>query len=192
MGIELRAWRFDDAESLRENADNPRVAARLRDVFPSPYRLEDARRYIRSCIDASQARQLVCAIAVDGKAVGSAGLFRQEDIRCKTAELGYWLGESYWGRGIATAAAWALCAKGFARYDIERIEAVVFADNDASRKALAKNGFLLEGTMRKSVYKNGVLRDCCIYALLREDFEQIQARRTGLGQETAMDVIINY
>lgn len=177
MEIELRPWRFDDAESLRTLADNPHVAAQLRNVFPSPYRLEDAHRYIRSCLDASEARQLIYAIAAGGKAIGSAGLFRQEDIHCQTAEIGYWLGEPYWGQGIATGVIGTLCARGFARYDIQRVEAWVFAGNAASQKALAKNGFLCEGTLRKSVYKNGTLRDCCVYALLREEFEMIQAKR---------------
>lgn len=173
--FELRTWRFDDAASLARHANNPRVAQNLRNIFPCPYREEDAVRYIRSCLDSSEARQLVYAVTAEGAAVGSAGIFRREDISCRTAEIGYWLGEDYWGRGIATGVIRELCRRGFARYDIARIEAWVFADNNASRKALAKNGFLCEGILRKSVWKNG-LRDCCVYALLREEFEKMETR----------------
>lgn len=175
--FELRTWRFDDVDSLVKYADNPRVARNLRDAFPSPYRKEDAQRYIRSCLDSSQARQLLYAVAVNGEAIGSAGLFRREDIQCRTAEIGYWLGEPFWGRGIATDVIWELCRQGFDRYDIQRVEAWVFSDNEASRKALAKNGFLCEGTLRKSVFKGGVLRDCCVYALLRQEFERLLSKR---------------
>lgn len=177
MLFELRAWSFDDVASLVKYADNPRVAANLRNAFPSPYREEDARRYIRSCLDSSEARQMLCAVVVDGEAVGGAGLFRREDIQCRTAEIGYWLGEPFWGRGIATGVIRELCRRGFERYDIVRVEAWVFAGNTASQKALAKNGFLCEGTLRKSVYKSGVLRDCHVYALLREEFREARGER---------------
>lgn len=178
MAFELRPWRFDDAASLAAHANNPRVAQNLRDAFPCPYREEDAVRYIRSCLDSSEARQLVYAVTVDDMAVGSAGIFRREDIQCRTAEIGYWLGEDFWGRGIATGVIRELCARGFARYDIARIEAWVFAGNHASRRALEKNGFLCEGILRNSVWKNG-LQDCCVYALLREEFAEIQTVPPG-------------
>lgn len=177
MKPKLRPWSFGDIDSLAKYANNPHIAENLRDVFPFPYREEDARRYIRSCLDSSEARQLIYAIAVDGEAVGSAGIFRKEDIHCRTAEIGYWVGEPFWGRGIASAVIRELCARGFARYDINRIEAWVFADNNASRKALAKNGFLCEGTLRQSVCKHGNMRDCCVYALLRSEYEAAAARR---------------
>lgn len=148
-------------------ADNPKIAACLRDAFPSPYTLADARAYVTGCIQAGEQTQLCRAIVADGRAVGSIGLFVQGDVYRKSAELGYWLAEKYWGRGIMTKAVTLLCREGFERFAVERIYAEPFAFNLGSRRVLEKAGFTLEGIKRKSVYKNGIIEDSCIYALLR-------------------------
>ena len=100
---------------------------------------------------------------------GSIGLFLGSDVYRRSAELGYWLGEPFWGRGIMTAAVETMCREGFAAWDIVRIHAEAFARNAASRRVLEKAGFALEGTLRRSVYKNGEMLDSCIYALVREE-----------------------
>ena len=106
---------------------------------------------------------------VDGEAVGSISLTLGSDVYRRSAELGYWLGKPFWGRGIMTAAVTAMCRDGFGTWDIVRIHAEPFARNAASRRVLEKAGFTLEGTLRQSVYKNGEMLDSCIYALLREE-----------------------
>jgi len=96
-------------------------------------------------------------------------VFLGSDVYRRSAELGYWLGEPFWGRGIMTAAVETMCREGFAAWDIVRIHAEAFARNAASRRVLEKAGFALEGTLRRSVYKNGEMLDSCIYALVREE-----------------------
>lgn len=167
MDFLLREWRPEDAISVARCADNEKIARNLRDVFPCPYTLQDASDYINSCIAADENRQLCRAIAVNGEAAGSIGLFLGGDVYRKSAELGYWLAEDYWGRGVMTAAVKQLCAEAFSRWDIARIYAEPFARNTGSRRVLEKAGFTLEGIMKKGVYKNGALEDYCMYALLR-------------------------
>lgn len=165
----LRPWRRTDAESIAAAADNPKIAANLRNVFPSPYRLSDAERFVGDCISQGEARQLTRAIVINGRAVGSIGVFVKDDVYEKSAELGYWLAEDCWGRGVMTEAVRQICREAFARFDILRVFAEPFADNRGSRRVLEKAGFTCEGTMRNSVYKNGQVHSCCMYALLREE-----------------------
>ena len=167
MEFELRPWRAEDAESIARYADNPKIAANLRNVFPSPYTLEDARGFVQGCIEADPNRQCTRAIVTGGEAVGSIGLFFGDDVACKSAELGYWLAEPYWGQGVMSAAIRQLCAFAFDTYGLCRIHAEPFAHNAGSRRALEKAGFTLEGVLKNSVYKNGVLCDSCLYALTR-------------------------
>jgi ribosomal-protein-alanine N-acetyltransferase len=109
------------------------------------------------------------AIDIDGIAVGSIGIFLKDDVYCKSAELGYWLGEPFWGKGIMTQAVKQICKMAFEKYDIVRIFAEPYADNTASRRVLEKAGFRLEGILRKSVYKKGQIMDSCIYALIKDE-----------------------
>ena len=167
MDFLLRPWKESDIESVARHADNKRIADNLRDAFPHPYRYEDAAAYVCSCLNAAEDRQCVRAIEVGGEAVGSIGLFIGGDVCCKSAEIGYWLAEELWGNGIMSRAIRQLCQEAFARYDLVRIYAQPFAHNIGSKRALEKAGFEWEGTLRKSVYKNGKLFDSCIYACLR-------------------------
>ena len=166
--MKLRKWDVLDAGALARYANNAKIARNLRDVFPYPYTLADAEAYIDSCLSADDTA-LCYAVELDGQAAGSVGLFRGSDVYRKNAELGYWLAEEYWGRGVMTDAVRRICADGFAAWDIARIYAEPFADNLGSRRVLEKAGFALEGTMRRGAYKNGAYRDWCMYALLRED-----------------------
>ena len=165
----LRPWRKGDDVSIARYADNQKIAANLRDVFPWPYSRQDAVDFVEGCIQNEGRGQLCRAIVLDGEAVGSIGLFLGADVYRRSAELGYWLGEPFWGQGVMTAAVAAMCREGFAAWDIVRIHAEPFARNAASRRVLEKAGFTLEGTLRRSVYKNGEMLDSCIYALVREE-----------------------
>ena len=169
MDVVLRPWRIEDAAAIVPYADDPLVAGNLRDVFPNPYTLSDAEGYVRACVEQEGRGQLCRAIVVDGSVAGSIGLFLGTDVYRKSAELGYWLGRPFWRRGIMTAAVKELCALGFAAWDIVRIHAEPYARNAGSRGVLEKAGFVLEGTLRKSVYKNGEVLDSCVYGILRED-----------------------
>ena len=110
--------------------------------------------------------QLCRAIVTGGEAVGSMGIFVGGGVYRRSAELGYWLGEDFWGRGVMSAAIPQLCREALERFDLARIYAQPLAHNTGSRRALEKSGFVLEGVLRQSVTKNGVLSDSCVYALL--------------------------
>lgn len=167
MDFILRPFEQGDVSALAAAANDPKVAAKLRNVFPNPYTEIDARGYISACIAREGDRQLVRAIVADGRAVGSVGVFVQDDVYEKSAELGYWLSRDFWGRGIMTRAVRELCEQAFSRFDIVRIYAQPFADNTGSCRVLEKAGFTLEGTLRDSVYKNGELHSSRMYSLLR-------------------------
>lgn len=169
--FELRKWQNEDAENIAVAANNPSIAKNLRNTFPSPYTIDDARWYVNDCIDKEGQNQITRAVVVDGKAVGSVGIFVKDDVFEKTAELGYWLSEKYWRRGITTRAVKLICKEAFAKFDIVRIYAEPFENNIGSRAVLEKSGFLCEGIMRNCIYKNGKILSCCIYSILREEIE---------------------
>jgi [ribosomal protein S5]-alanine N-acetyltransferase len=167
----LRPWKTEDAEAVAKAANNERVAANLRNVFPHPYTVEDAKWYVNDCIEKEGNRQLTRAIEVDGRAVGSIGIFVKNDIYEKSAELGYWLSEDYWKQGITSRAAKEICKEAFEQFDIIRIYAEPFSYNEGSKGVLLKAGFTYEGTMRNGVYKNGKVHSYGMYSLLREECE---------------------
>ena len=172
MLIHMGDWKireFDvrDAYSLSRHANNPRVARELCDVFPHPYGQADAMRYLDSLRDRDPQTCFAITNHRD-EAVGGIGLTLQEDVFRYSAELGYWLGEEYWGRGIATRAIRAMVVHGFQKLGLVRIYARVFERNVASMRVLEKAGFVREGRMQKAVYKNGQVMDALMYAVLRE------------------------
>lgn len=167
----LRPWRLSDAGDVAAAANNQKIAANLRNVFPFPYTLADAEWYVGDCVAQGEARQLTRAIVIDEKAAGSIGVFVKDDVYEKSAELGYWLAEPYWGQGVMTEAVRQLCREAFGRFDVLRIFAEPFADNLGSRRVLEKAGFTCEGTMRNGVFKNGRVHSYCMYALLREELK---------------------
>ena len=166
MEFSLRPWRMEDAPSIARLADDSEIARWLRDVFPNPYTLRDAQGFLQGCLESGE-DSLCLAIEVGGQAVGSIALFREEDVYQKNAELGYWLGREFHGKGVMTQAVRQICRMGFERWDIGRIYAEPYADNAASRRVLEKAGFQLEGVLRRSVYKLGEMHDSCMYSLLR-------------------------
>ncbi len=163
--VVLRPWTMADAPMLQIYANNPQIAANLRDGFPHPYNLEDAKAFIAAAAQGKD--QYIAAIEVDGKAVGSIGIFLKGDIYRKSVEIGYWLAEPFWGQGIMSEAVRQIVAYAFAHYDIVRVYAEPFAHNAASRRVLEKSGFVLEGILQKNAIKNGQLIDSCIYGLVR-------------------------
>lgn len=169
MEFELRPLSESDAESIAMHANNKKIADNLTNAFPHPYAIGDARAFISDCIKKEGNKQLIRAIIVDGEAAGTIGVFVKDDIHERSAELGYWLSEKFWGSGIVTEAAKRMTALAFETFDIIRIYAEPFEYNTGSKRVLEKAGFALEGVLRKSVAKNGKTFDSCIYALTKEE-----------------------
>jgi RimJ/RimL family protein N-acetyltransferase len=161
----VRPYVLEDAEALAKYADNRAVWITLRDRFPHPYTTDDAVGFLR--IATTQQPTSDFAIATADEVIGGIGLQRQSDVHRLTAEIGYWLGEPFWGRGIATRAVRAVTAWAFATTSLERLYACVFATNPASARVLSNAGYQLEGRMRRAVIKDGRILDQLIYAALR-------------------------
>jgi RimJ/RimL family protein N-acetyltransferase len=164
-GFAIRDFRATDLSSLIHHADNANVARTLEDRFPHPYTRSDAERWLASLAEQDPTTQF--AITADDALVGGIGLRLLEDVYRGTAEIGYWLGEGLWGRGLATRAVGAFCAWVFTSFAVERIEARVFSTNPASCRVLEKAGFNREGRLRHSVLRMNVLMDQVVYAILR-------------------------
>ena len=161
----LRPWRAGDEPSLERNANNRTISRNLRDRFPYPYTAADAKEWIAFAAPVTPPQHF--AIVVDGSAVGGIAVEPGEGERRRSAEVGYWLGEPFWGRGIATQALRAITAHGFATFDVCRLEAGVFAWNPASARVLEKCGYTLEGRARLAVIKDGQMVDRLLYGLVR-------------------------
>ena len=161
----LRAWKPGDEESLVGHANNRAIWRNLRDAFPHPYTLADAASWIQIANPTSQITNF--AIVVDGSAVGGIGLVLKDDVFRRSAEIGYWLGQEFWGRGIVTEAVRAVTDYAFATFDVCRLFAGVFEWNPASMRVLEKAGYEFECRMRKSVTKDGETIDELIYAAIR-------------------------
>lgn len=162
INFQLRPWLESDIQSLAEYANNWNVARNLTDLFPYPYSEEDALAYIQHTKAISP--QQIFAIVVEGKAVGSIGVFPKPDIFRKNAEMGYWLAEPFWGHGIMTRAIKEMVHYGFETFDVNRIYACPFGSNMGSRRALEKAGFILEATLKNTIFKKDRVEDECIYA----------------------------
>lgn len=165
--FELSEWKYEYSKDIAFYANNIKVAKNLRNVFPYPYTLSDAESYVKDCINNCEQRQICRAIIVNGQAVGSIGVFLKDDVYSKSAELGYWLGEPFWGKGIMTNAVKMICDEAFRKFDIVRIFAEPFSFNIGSQKVLEKSGFKLEGILKKSVYKNQEFYDTFVYGLVK-------------------------
>jgi [ribosomal protein S5]-alanine N-acetyltransferase len=158
----LRSWLQGDKEQLVSQANNRKVWRNLTDAFPHPYTLADAESWLSLASEDGQSLHL--AIVVDGRVAGGIGAIAGQGVSQATADFGYWLGEDYWGRGVATAAAAAFVEHLMASGRFARLQAPVFAWNPASMRVLEKVGFTREGILRKSVSKDGALIDSVMYA----------------------------
>lgn len=161
----VRSWKPSDAEALARHANNRTIWLHLRDAFPHPYTLEDAHQFL--AMVKAMAPETYFAIAVEDEAVGSIGFRLRDDVERCSAEIGYWLAEPFWGRGIATAALRALTDYAMQTHDLTRVYALPYDGNPASRRVLEKAGFVLEGRMRKSAIKDGKVLDQLLYAKVR-------------------------
>ena len=161
---EVRSYKTADAEPLARHANNRKIWLNLRDAFPHPYTAKDAREFIRSA--RQRTPESTFAIAVGGEAVGSVGFVLRLDVERVSAEIGYWLAEPCWGRGIATEVLTAVTEYAIATHALTRVYALPFAWNAASCRVLEKAGYVLEGRLRRSAIKNGVITDQLQYAFV--------------------------
>jgi [ribosomal protein S5]-alanine N-acetyltransferase len=153
---------MEDAESVVRHANNINVARQLRDRFPNPYTRANASAFLKATLSAPEPSNL--AIDVDGEAIGAIGYVPGADVERFSAEIGYWLGESYWGRGIATEALLLVTAHVFDAFNMLRLFALPFADNTGSIRVLEKAGYVREAVLRSSSVKYGQPRDQLLYA----------------------------
>ncbi|MEE1186856.1 MAG: GNAT family protein [Acutalibacteraceae bacterium] len=168
MKCVLRKWQLSDAKDLAATINNENILNNLRDGIPFPYTEQDGIDFITSLQSKDENCTLEYAIIVDDRPVGSIGIFRRDNIYKKTCELGYYLAQEYWGKGIMTDAVRQICDYVFTHTDIIRIFAEVYADNIGSCRVLEKAGFTLEGIMKNNAIKNGKVLDMKLYALTRE------------------------
>jgi RimJ/RimL family protein N-acetyltransferase len=165
--VVLRQWNLTDAPELAALANNPAIARFMTDAFPHPYTVADAERFIGFARSHEPAR--IFAVIYGGSLAGGIGLHVQQDISRKNAELGYWVAEPYWGRGIATMAVKLATQKGFSELGVVRIFARPFGHNLASQKVLQKCGFVLEATIKDGFFKEGRFTDEHLYAIRRPE-----------------------
>lgn len=170
-GLWVREFRSDDVAGLVQHANNENVARNLEDRFPHPYTRKDAEAWLAHVAELDPPTQF--AIATDKEVIGGIGFRIHEDVYRCTAELGYWLGEDYWGRGICTRAVRAFSPWIFESFPIERIESRVFETNPASGRVLEKAGFTYEGRLRRSVLKINMLMNQVVYAILRHEVKSL-------------------
>lgn len=168
-GILLRPWRHEDSGALFLIADNKKIADNLRDGFPNPYSYDDAIKWLNMVIPENSPVKFF-AIEVNGSLAGSIGIVTKTDIYRKNVEIGYYVAEEFWGKGIATKAIKAVTKYAFETFDIVRVYAEPFAQNISSRRVLEKAGFKLEATFRSNVVKNGLILDSCIYSILKDEY----------------------
>jgi [ribosomal protein S5]-alanine N-acetyltransferase len=158
----IRAWQQDDAESLARHANNRRVWLGLRDLFPHPYTIDDAKKFLERATN-EQPTTNFC-IEIEGSAGGGIGIRIGQDVHRHTGGLGYWLGEEFWGHGVMSEAVPAFVNYCFKNFPLHRIYAEAYANNPASARVLEKAGFVLEGRLRKNVVKDGEVLDSLLYA----------------------------
>lgn len=171
MNCEIRKWKLEDAETLALLLNNKNIMNNLRDGLPYPYTKKDAEEYIQAMLSADPDKTYAFAIVWENQVIGSIGIFRQENIHNRTAEMGYYIGEPYWGKGLGTCAVSQICHTIFTKTNILRIYAEPFAYNTASCRVLEKNGFQFEGILRQNAVKNGKILDMKMYSLIKKDWQ---------------------
>ncbi|MBR3994262.1 MAG: GNAT family N-acetyltransferase [Clostridia bacterium] len=169
MNCKIRKWKLTDAKDIAVALSNKKIQDNLRDGLPYPYSEQDGIDFISSMLSANEDETFAFAITLDDKVIGSIGVFRQQNIHRQTAEMGYYIAEEYWGKGIMTDAVKQICNYVFKNSDILRIYAEPFAYNTGSCRVLEKAGFQYEGTLRNNAVKNGKVIDMKMYSLLREE-----------------------
>jgi RimJ/RimL family protein N-acetyltransferase len=166
VNFKLRKWSVADLDSLVKYANNPNVAKWLTNQFPHPYTHEDGKAFLSMIANDDPVK--VFAIDINGEAVGAIGIHPQSDIHEKNAEMGYWLAEEYWGKGIIPNAILEVVAYGFETFDIVQIFARPFSTNLKSHRVLEKAGFVFEARIKNALFKNGEFMDEIIYVKHKE------------------------
>lgn len=164
--ITLRAWSMNDLNSLVKCANNPSIAKNMTNAFPHPYTKEAGTKFIE--MTHSHSPMHIFAICSNNEAIGGIGVHPQQDIHEKCAEIGYWLAEPFWGRGIMCMAVKQMIDYAFKNFDIVRLYARPFSSNKGSQNVLEKCGFTHEATLKKSIYKNGEYLDELIYSIVKD------------------------
>lgn len=167
----IRPWRMTDADAIVRHANNPNVARQLRDRFPHPYSRVNALAFLKAAVSAPETSNL--AIEVDDEAVGAIGYVIGADVERYSAEIGYWLGEAHWGRGIATEALVLVTDDVFATANLLRLFALPFAGNAGSIRVLEKAGYVREAILASSSVKYGQPRDQALYARINLDWRGV-------------------
>jgi len=161
----LRQLSESDIPALAIQANNKKIWLNLRNMFPHPYSEENAKQFV--AMVGSDKKNTRFAIEIDGRFAGMIGIFPQEDVYKYNAEIGYWLGEEFWGQGIGTEAVQQMCSYCFSETETKRIFAGIFSYNAASMRVLEKCGFVNEGIAKEAVFKNGSFHDELRYALVK-------------------------
>jgi len=165
MNVKLRPYRESDADKLALLANNFKIAKFLRNGFPHPYNIDHAKAAIKEFQSHEPTR--IFAITVNNELVGSAGIHPMDDIFSMNSEIGYWIGEPYWGKGYMSQAILQITDIAFEKFEINRVFARVFGNNPASMRIVEKAGYILEAKFEKTLLKNGEILDEYIYAKRR-------------------------
>jgi|ERR1035437_2457015 RimJ/RimL family protein N-acetyltransferase len=165
MEIKLRPWKEEDIEHLLKYANNKKIADNMRDRFPYPYIRESGIAFIKESNEENPTK--IFAIEIDGIPAGSIGIFPGTDVYRKSAEIGYWVGEEFWGKGIATKVVKEIIKYGFDTWDLNRIYAKTFSSNEISQRVLLNSGFKFEAKTEKAVFKNNQFLDELIFSILK-------------------------
>jgi len=169
MNFKLKEWKLSDVASLAENANNINIWNNVRDYFPHPYTEEDGKQFINTVLNKPKP-YMDFAIVIDGQAVGGIGIVLQNDVERISAEMGFWLGEQYWGKGIMTKAVREMVEYSFLNFSLQKIYAPVFDFNVASQKVLKKARFEREAILKRAAIKNNKIIDIHYYSLIKSQW----------------------
>jgi RimJ/RimL family protein N-acetyltransferase len=156
--IILNKFKPKDAQQLSIIANNKKIWLNVRDRFPHPYNLSDAESFIKIATKENPNNKIF-AIRYKNKLAGSTGIFNGDDVYKNTFEIGYWLGEEYWGKGIASKAVELITDYAFITLGARKVWAGCFAYNEGSMKVLLKNNFTQEGLLKDAIIKDGKVGD---------------------------------
>jgi RimJ/RimL family protein N-acetyltransferase len=174
----VRSWQASDLDSLVRHANNFNIWIKLSDRLPHPYTVADGEHWLEQ--NRQNQPETHFAIECDGEAVGGIGFDIGNDISRCSAQIGYWLGEALWGRGLATAALKCVTQYAVETHGLARVFALAFAGNAASQRVLAKAGYALEGTLKHSAIKNGEILDQAVYAFVPIPAHPLRLKNSAL------------
>ncbi len=171
MNVTIRKWQLSDIDNLVRYANNKKISDNLADAFPFPYSKEFGLEFIERVSNEQPTK--IFAITSENMAIGSIGIFPDQDIYRKNGAIAYWIAEPYWGKGIATSAIEQILRYGFDVLRLTRIYAKPFGTNIGSQRVLEKMGFELEATIPKAVFKNNIYLDEKIYGKIKSTHNSV-------------------